>query len=111
MGILLLQEGYGLLISGEAGAFDGLYTGKASVGNLSEGLPGVYIRYMDLHCGNRYSLQGIQDRHAGMGVGGWVDDNAVDFSVGSLDFIYQISFVIGLVNLYLHTQIFGGLLQ
>ena len=46
-----------------------------------------------------------------MGVGGGVDDNAVDFSVGPLDFIYQISFVIGLVNLHLHIQIFGGLLQ
>ena len=60
------------------------------IGNLPEGLPGFYIGNVNLHGGNHYRLQRVQDGDAGVGVGTGVDDDAVNIlEVCLLNPVYQ----------------------
>ena len=51
---------------------------------------------MDLHGGDSYRLQGVQNGNRGMGISGGVDNDAVVDPVGGLDGVHQRPFVVGL---------------
>ena len=90
---------------------DGFAAGQTGVGNLPEGFPGIHIGDVNLHSRNADSLQGVQNGNGGVGVGCGIDDNAVYLPVSPLDFIHQISLVVGLVLLNLNAQLPGGVFQ
>ena len=52
---------------------------------------------MDLHRGDGHRLDGIQQGHTGVGIGGRIDDDALHLvKIGLLDGIHQRALVIGL---------------
>ena len=68
---------------------------------MPEFLPGIYIGQVDLHRRQTHRLQGVQNGHAGVGIGGGVDDDAVHLPVGPLDLVHNGPLVVGLEQLHL----------
>ena len=58
---------------------------------------------MHFHTGDLDGLEGVKNRHAGVGVGGRVDDDAVYLvKKGLLYVIHQQAFMVGLFDLYMN---------
>ena len=89
--------------------FNGLFAVESCIGNLPEGLTGIHIGNMHLNSRNGNRLQGIQNRHGGMGVGGGIDDDAVIHTISGLNCIHNCTFVVGLEMVDLNTGIDCGL--
>ena len=92
-------------------SFDGLDTGETCIGDLPKRLSGIHIGDVNLHSGNGYRFQGIQNGNGGVGVGSGVDDDAANLTKGLLDLIHKDTFVIGLKLLDLNVFRCGSFLQ
>ena len=66
---------------------------------------------MDLHRRKGHGLQRIQNGDAGVGIGGGVDDDAVEYPVSSLDRVHDGPLVVGLETLDLHPGLLRACLQ
>ena len=72
---------------------------------MTEFLTAVRVGDVDLYRGNPHGFHGVQKGHAGVGVGGGVDDYAVHlFKIGLLDGVHQCPFMVGLKETDLHSQ-------
>ena len=95
-----------LQISRQAVAPDGAHTGCADIGHMAEVLPAVRVGDVDLHRGDAHRLYRVQQRHAGVGVGRRVDDDAVHpVKIGLLDGVHQRALVVGLEEGDLRAQL------
>ena len=59
---------------------------------------------MNFDGGNTYGRDGIPESHAGVSVGGSVEDDGIDPALGLLNPSHQLPFYIGLTELDLRTQ-------
>jgi len=99
------QIGHGLGIAGEAVPGDGPFAVQGRIGEPAEFFPLVNIREMDFHRRNGGGLQRVQHGHAGVGVGGGVDDDAVHpVEIRPLDAVHQRALVVGLEKFHGHAQ-------
>jgi hypothetical protein len=78
---------------------------------MAERLTTVYIGQVYLHCRQGYGLESIQYGYGGMGIGGRIDNDAVEFPIGLLDPIHQDPFVVALPDIDLTAQLLGGFLN
>ena len=84
---------------------EGLAAGQADIGHLPEVLPPGDVGQVDLHRREPHCFQRVQESHAGVGVGGGVDDDAVHFAAGALDGVHQDPLVVGLEDLAFDPQL------
>ena len=104
---MLFQQLQRVGVALEAFAGDGGEAGQARVAHLAEVLAGLDGTDMDLDGRDGDGLEGVQDRHARVRVGGRVDDDAVDLAVGLLDLVDDTALVVGLEDLDL-VEALGG---
>ena len=108
---ILLQVQNSLSVALQAQAHEGLDAGHPGVGHLAEVLPLGHIGDVDLHGGQGDRLQGVQDGHAGVGIGGGVDDDAVLLPISLLDLVHNGPLVVGLEDLHVDALLGAGVLH
>ena len=102
----MYAKNMGLQIARQPVAPDGGHTGGADIGDMAELLPAVRVGDMDLHGGDAHGLHRIQQRNAGVGVSGGVDDDAVYLvKVSLLDGVHQGALMVGLEKTHFHAQL------
>ena len=69
---------------------------RRNVGVVAKGFAPMDIAEMNLYGRQAYGCDRVSDRHAGVGVGPRVDQNAVLLAKGSLKAIHQSPFAVGL---------------
>ena len=79
-------------------AADGGHAGGAHVGDLSEVLAAGDVADMDLHGGDAYGLEGVEQGDARVRVGAGVHHDAVVDAIGPLDRVHEVALVVGLVG-------------
>ena len=89
----------------------GLQAGQPGIGHLAKVLPLGHVGDVHLHRWDLYRLQGVQDGHAGVGVGGGVDDDAVKGPQGLLDLVHNGPLVVGLEDLHPNALLGAGVLH
>ena len=104
--ISLAEKVQGFQIALQPVAPDGAHAGGTNVGDMAELLPAVRVGDMDLHGGDAHGLHRIQQRNAGVGVSGGVDDDAVYLvKVSLLDGVHQGALMVGLEKTHFHAQL------
>ena len=88
-----------------------LAAGHAGVGNLTERLPCGDIAEMDFDGGQGDGFQRIQNGDGRMGIGGRIDDNAVELAKSLLNPIDENAFVVGLADIDGKAELRRGLMD
>ena len=94
----------------EAFAGDGGEACQARIAHLAEVLACFDGADVDLNGGDGDGLEGVEDRHARMRVGGRVDDDAVDLAISFLNLVDDAALVVGLEDLDLVKTLRGACL-
>ena len=104
---MLFQQLQRMGVALQALAGDGGEAGQARVAYLAEVLARLHGADVDLDGGDGDGLEGVEDGHARVRVGGRVDDDAVDLAVGLLDLVDDAALVVGLEDLDLVKTLCG----
>ena len=76
-----------------------LAAGHARVGYLAERLPCGNVAQMDFDGGQGDGLESIQNGDGRVGIGGWINDDAIELAKSLLYPIDENAFVVGLADI------------
>ena len=90
---------------------EGLAASHACVGDVAERFPCGDIAEMDFDGGQGDSLKRIENGDGCVGIGGWIDDDAVEFAQCLLNPIDENALVVGLADIDGETEFRRGVLD
>ena len=88
-------------------ARNSFHTSKPDEAYLPEILPLLYFGDMNFHSGDANCFYCIQNGNAGMGIGTGIDDNTIHDPICLLNFVYQITLMVGLEKFHLDSPLFS----